>query len=44
MGCVSEVGAGQVLSNFRALSSDKFAQVRGNGGGREEGREGQLTL
>jgi len=39
---VSEVGAGQVLSNFRALGSDKFAQV-GREGGKEEGREGGAT-
>jgi len=32
---IHEAFAGQVLSNFRALGSDKFAQV-----GREGGREG----
>jgi hypothetical protein len=39
---IHEAFAGQVLSNFRALGSDKFAQVRTEGrrdGGREGGRD-----
>jgi len=36
---IHEAFAGQVLSNIRAMGSDKFAQVRREGG-REKGREG----